>query len=297
MAKVKHKPPSRSKPATKPVPKAAKAKKGKTKLDKIVDALGAEKTVEKQAKPTTKAANGAKPSKPVPVVSTSKLKANFPKKAVLHVSGNHSNSSSRIYHDIHRIHQWVDAEFAANMGTGTHTLTLPQFEIMRVLCKSEAGMSQREITEKTCIDRSTIAEIMRRLVNREYVLRVDDPADSRAYIITATERGAQLCVQASKVMAQIERQLVAWGYEQRVSDALTSIVSKIPLPANVYTPKPKNETDSNGDTEDKEAAQAKPKEPKSKRETKATEAVDDGDTNDANAADREPAGDEETVSA
>ncbi|MFM2415067.1 MAG: hypothetical protein RI911_760 [Candidatus Parcubacteria bacterium] len=53
----------------------------------------------------------------------------------------------------------------------------------------KAGVSQTHLVEVTHIDRSTLADITRRLVKRGVIVRRRSKSDARAYILNLTEEG------------------------------------------------------------------------------------------------------------
>jgi DNA-binding MarR family transcriptional regulator len=69
--------------------------------------------------------------------------------------------------------------------------TSPQFAVLNALTE-KPGMDQRTLSEQVRLDRSTIADLVARMVSRELVERVRDPTDGRRNVLKLTEEGARL---------------------------------------------------------------------------------------------------------
>ncbi|MGG2461391.1 MarR family winged helix-turn-helix transcriptional regulator [Streptomyces sp. RGM 3693] len=70
-------------------------------------------------------------------------------------------------------------------------VTSPQFAVLNTLV-GEDGLDQRTVGERVGLDRSTIAEVVRRLVARELVDKVRDAKDARRSVLRLTEQGTRL---------------------------------------------------------------------------------------------------------
>ncbi|MFB6978495.1 MarR family winged helix-turn-helix transcriptional regulator [Streptomyces scopuliridis] len=70
-------------------------------------------------------------------------------------------------------------------------VTSPQFAVLNTLVGQD-GLDQRTVGERVGLDRSTIAEVIRRLVDRRLVDKVRDPKDGRRSVLRVTEEGEQL---------------------------------------------------------------------------------------------------------
>ena len=107
-------------------------------------------------------------------------------------------------------------------------ITSPQFAVLNTLV-TEPGLDQRTVGERVGLDRSTIAEVIGRLVSRGLLGKVRDPQDGRRFLLRLTEEGERvqrkLAVRAAR-MNQIflaplsaEERALFLGLIQRVSDA------------------------------------------------------------------------------
>jgi DNA-binding MarR family transcriptional regulator len=70
-----------------------------------------------------------------------------------------------------------------------------------------AGPSQTAVVEHSGIDRSTLADIVRRLLKKKLIARSRDKADARAYVLHLTEDGQRLVGRANRALATAEASL------------------------------------------------------------------------------------------
>jgi DNA-binding MarR family transcriptional regulator len=105
-------------------------------------------------------------------------------------------------HLLRRNHQRSFDIFSRHVG---NDLTRQQFALMLALGQ-RPGASQRDLVEATGIDKSTLKEMLGRLVTRGWVKRDRDPRDSRAWTMELTGEGASLLLDnVAKVQsAQLE---------------------------------------------------------------------------------------------
>ncbi|MFD3656446.1 MarR family winged helix-turn-helix transcriptional regulator [Streptomyces sp. 24-1644] len=69
-------------------------------------------------------------------------------------------------------------------------ITSPQFAVLNTLV-AEPGLDQRTVGERVGLDRSTIAELVSRLLRRELLDKVRDSQDGRRFLLRLTEEGAR----------------------------------------------------------------------------------------------------------
>ncbi|MFD7937698.1 MarR family winged helix-turn-helix transcriptional regulator [Streptomyces sp. NPDC048253] len=67
-------------------------------------------------------------------------------------------------------------------------ITSPQFAVLNALV-AEPGLDQRTVGERVGLDRSTIAEVISRLIRRGMLDKVRDPQDGRRYLLGLTDEG------------------------------------------------------------------------------------------------------------
>lgn len=104
---------------------------------------------------------------------------------------------------IHRARQCTDDAFVSEIGLD---LTPRQLVVLEAIA-TNPGASQTRLCEATGIDRSTIADIMSRLVQKRVVARRRSRQDARAYVIELTEAGQDMLLRSYPVAAKIERRI------------------------------------------------------------------------------------------
>lgn len=134
---------------------------------------------------------------------------------------------------LHRASQSVERVFmgACDSDSG---LTPRQSHVLATILDSERP-SQTVIVRRTGIDRSTLADIMRRLAARKLVARRRVPTDTRRYELTVTPEGRAALKAASlvalKTDAKIASAMPAQQREQletllvQLTDALEEVAS------------------------------------------------------------------------
>ncbi|MGI5347280.1 MarR family winged helix-turn-helix transcriptional regulator [Streptomyces sp. CA-250714] len=124
-------------------------------------------------------------------------------------------------------------------------VTSPQFAVLNALA-GEDGIDQRTVGECVGLDRSTIAEVIRRLVSRNLVDKVRDTKDGRRSVLRITEEGERLhrkLADRTLRMNQIflaplapEEQVIFLELLQRVSDAAEGLRKPAaPMPGKTGT--------------------------------------------------------------
>lgn len=96
----------------------------------------------------------------------------------------------------HAVEQLIAKEFLA-----VKPLTRRQYLVISTLLKDE-GISQTALVEKTGVDRSTLADIVRNLIQRGLLARKRRPEDQRAYSVTVTEAGKEAVAMGNPVAKQ-----------------------------------------------------------------------------------------------
>lgn len=130
-------------------------------------------------------------------------------------------------HLLHRAGQCAADVFAVEMGE--IDLTPRQFAVLLTVSTNE-GLSQTDLVALTGIDRSTLADIVRRMLKKGLLQRRRTREDARAYAVKLTDEGARILAAARpKVEAVDARILLALSSEQQstlVSD-LKAIVESL----------------------------------------------------------------------
>jgi DNA-binding MarR family transcriptional regulator len=114
-------------------------------------------------------------------------------------------SSESMLHLLHRAGQVADEMFTEEMHGSE--LTPRQFAVLRVLQRLETA-SQTDIVNETGIDRSTLADIVKRLVARGLIARRRSKADARAYAVRLTASGRDALKSAEPASERVENRLL-----------------------------------------------------------------------------------------
>ena len=127
-------------------------------------------------------------------------------------------------HLLHRVLQCAEDLFQLEMSG--LDLTPRQFVVLLVVSKDE-GLSQTELVGKTGIDRSTLADLVQRMLKKGTLQRHRSKIDARAYSVKLTEQGRLALQAAQPVIRRIEERLLAALPVRRAEefvDNLTTIV-------------------------------------------------------------------------
>jgi DNA-binding MarR family transcriptional regulator len=123
-------------------------------------------------------------------------------------------------HLFHRAVQVVTEIYQAEMAS--HDLTARQYAVLFALAHSD-GMSQSELVDATGIDRSTMADIVRRMLKKGIVQRKRDKDDARAYEVKITEEGTRLFKVVTPIVHRIEERLLSSLNGRRVDEFLDNL--------------------------------------------------------------------------
>lgn len=130
-------------------------------------------------------------------------------------------------HLLHRAGQCADEVFSLNLPAGT--MTPRQYAVLKSV-EASVEPSQTTLVEMTGIDRSTIADIVRRLVERGLLQRRRTRRDARMYALRLTAKGAAALRNAAPAAADTDDKLLAaLAPAERAAfvDALVRIVKTI----------------------------------------------------------------------
>ena len=118
-----------------------------------------------------------------------------------------------VVHLLHRVAQRADDIFAKEVN-GTD-LTPRQFAVLLTVARSE-DPSQTTLVECAGIDRSTIAEMVRRMVGKRLLQRRRSRQDARAYVVRLTGAGRKLLKSVEPKALRADTAILArLGAEQR----------------------------------------------------------------------------------
>lgn len=117
-------------------------------------------------------------------------------------------------HLLHRAGQCAGDIFQTEMGGGD--LTPRQYAVLLTVSLNE-GLSQTHLVDKTGIDRSTLADIVRRMLKKGLLQRRRTKEDARAYAVKLTDEGWRALQAADPVAKRVDERIltVLPGQQQR----------------------------------------------------------------------------------
>lgn len=136
-------------------------------------------------------------------------------------------ASASTFHLLHRAGQLADEAFMLSLGRDG--ITARQFIVLSIVAR-EDNPSQTMICAHSGIDRSTLADIVRRLVSRGLLARKRTREDARRYAVRITDAGQRVLDEAMGVARQVEDTLLgALPASQRndFENALRLMVDKL----------------------------------------------------------------------
>lgn len=115
---------------------------------------------------------------------------------------------------LHMASQRLEGDFETAVGGGS--LTSRQAFLLATLARHE-GASQTTLVDRTGVDRSTLADMVRRLQRKGLLQRRRTREDARAYAVKLTDEGRRILKRAAEIGAEADRQTlgVLTAAEQR----------------------------------------------------------------------------------
>lgn len=150
----------------------------------------------------------------------------MPKEAVS-ASSDQSELNGSPIHLLHRAGQCAADIFQAEMGSDD--LTPRQFAVLLTVSQNE-GLSQTQLVEKTGIDRSTLADIVRRMLKKGLLSRRRTREDARAYAVRLTDDGWKALHSSVPVNRRVDDRILSAlppAQRARFLDDLNSIVAAL----------------------------------------------------------------------
>lgn len=86
-------------------------------------------------------------------------------------------------------------------------LSMNEWRVMAVLGRFP-GLSAREITERTAIDKVAVSRAVKRLLDARRIERVQVPEDKRSFTLTLSEEGTRVHDQVAPLARDYERKLL-----------------------------------------------------------------------------------------
>ena len=108
-------------------------------------------------------------------------------------------------HLLHRAGQCAGDIFHAEMMHGE--LTPRQFAVLYTVANNE-GLSQTGLVERTGIDRSTLADIVRRMQRKGLLQRRRTKEDARAYAVKLTDEGRKALRTAEPLARKVDDRIL-----------------------------------------------------------------------------------------
>jgi DNA-binding MarR family transcriptional regulator len=109
-------------------------------------------------------------------------------------------------HLLHRAGQCASDIFQAEMAEGD--LTPRQYAVLVAVSLNE-GLSQTDLVEKTGVDRSTLADIVRRMLKKGLLQRRRTRDDARAYAVKLTDEGWKVLKAADPLAKRVDDKILA----------------------------------------------------------------------------------------
>ena len=127
-------------------------------------------------------------------------------------------------HLLHRAGQCASDIFTAEMGDAG--LTPRQFAVLSTVAQNE-GVSQTDLVERTGVDRSTLADIVRRMLKKGLLQRRRTKNDARAYAVKLTDEGWRVLRSTEPMVRRVDDRILAMlpskQREQFLADLMTIV--------------------------------------------------------------------------
>lgn len=152
---------------------------------------------------------------------------------VIDASGNGLDRST--IHLLHRAAQCAGDMFHAEMKDGD--LTPRQLAVLVTVAANE-GLSQTGLVDRTGIDRSTVADLVRRMQRKGLLQRRRTREDARAYAVKLTDEGRRVLRTAEPLARRVDDRLLdalpAKRREQFIA-RLTTVVDQLQASSSAST--------------------------------------------------------------
>ena len=109
-------------------------------------------------------------------------------------------------HLLHRATQCASELFADEAGKDN--LTPRQYAILVTIAENE-GVSQTGLVQRTGIDRSTLADVIRRMIGKGLIQRKRTKEDARAYAVRLSDKGKRVLDNADPGATKADQRLLA----------------------------------------------------------------------------------------
>ncbi len=109
-------------------------------------------------------------------------------------------------HLLHRAGQCASEVFQVEVGSDE--LTPRQYAILVTVAQHE-GVSQTQLVDLTGIDRSTLADVVRRMLKKGLLQRRRTRDDARAYAVKLTEEGSRVLKTHEPMARRVDERILA----------------------------------------------------------------------------------------
>ncbi len=136
---------------------------------------------------------------------------------------------------IHLLHRASQCASDIFQGEIAGDLTPRQFAILLTVAQNE-GLSQTHLVERTGIDRSTLADVIRRMLKKGLLQRRRTREDARAYAVRLTDEGWRVLKMAEPLARRADERLLSVlsnAERDRFVKGLTEIVRSLEADENL----------------------------------------------------------------
>ena len=128
-----------------------------------------------------------------------------------------SKQRLRLWLRLLRSSRAIEAQLRERLRT-KFSITLPQFDVMAALARSDEGMTMTELSRQLMVSNGNVTGIIDRLVAEKLVLRQAPVSDRRSFIVRLTPKGAsQFSVIAKAHEGWVDEMLVEFGFVEAES--------------------------------------------------------------------------------
>lgn len=109
-------------------------------------------------------------------------------------------------HLLRRAQQYANDTYSK--GVGSKGPTPRQFEVLHVVSQNE-GLSQTDLVQATGIDRSTLADMIARMIAKGLLSRKRTKADARANAVSITATGKRMLAGALASVSKSDKEIIS----------------------------------------------------------------------------------------